>query len=101
LATKYTKWPQNRPFGHKIYQHLPLQGPPKFTQNWDFWFCHLATLHFKDRGIRILTLDDEERQIEEQEGHRPLIGVEEAAPAHGSSGGQFLARKFFREIFRA
>jgi hypothetical protein len=26
------------PNGHKIYQHLPLKGPPKFTQIWDFLF---------------------------------------------------------------
>jgi hypothetical protein len=25
MATKYTKWQLNRPKGHKIYQHLPLQ----------------------------------------------------------------------------
>jgi hypothetical protein len=38
--TKYTKWQQSlpnghqigRPYGHKIYQHLRLQDPPKFTQ---------------------------------------------------------------------
>jgi hypothetical protein len=34
----YTKWPQNIPNGHKIYQHLPFKGPPKFTQIWAFWF---------------------------------------------------------------
>jgi hypothetical protein len=34
----YTKWQKlyqmavDRPNGHKIYQHLPLQDPPKFTQ---------------------------------------------------------------------
>jgi hypothetical protein len=28
----------NIPNGHKIYQHLPFKGPPKFTQIWDFWF---------------------------------------------------------------
>jgi hypothetical protein len=27
----YTKWPSNRPSGHKIYQRLPLQDPPKLT----------------------------------------------------------------------
>jgi hypothetical protein len=47
MATKYTEWPQNIPNGPKlyqmavhkihqmaikIYQHLPLQDPPKFTQ---------------------------------------------------------------------
>jgi hypothetical protein len=25
IATKYTTWPLNRPNGHEIYQHLPLQ----------------------------------------------------------------------------
>jgi hypothetical protein len=32
--------------GHKIDQHLPLQGPPKFTQFGTFGLkiCHLATL---------------------------------------------------------
>jgi hypothetical protein len=29
---KYTKRQQNRPNGYKIYQHLPLQESPKFTQ---------------------------------------------------------------------
>jgi hypothetical protein len=28
----YTKWPQNIPIGRKIYQHIPLQKPSKFTQ---------------------------------------------------------------------
>jgi hypothetical protein len=31
MAIKYSN-------GHKIYQHLPFKGPPKFTQIWDFWF---------------------------------------------------------------
>jgi hypothetical protein len=31
-AINYTKWPYNIPNGHKIYQHLPFKGPPKFTQ---------------------------------------------------------------------
>jgi hypothetical protein len=47
MATKYTKWPQNIPNGRKMYQHLPLQDPPKIYPNWDFWFektHHLATL---------------------------------------------------------
>jgi hypothetical protein len=38
MATKYTKWPYIRPNCHKIYQHLPLQVPPKFSPNWDFGF---------------------------------------------------------------
>jgi hypothetical protein len=31
IVIKYTKWPENIPNGHKIYQHLPLQDPSKFT----------------------------------------------------------------------
>jgi hypothetical protein len=31
ITIKYTKRPQNRPNGNKIYQPLPLQTPPKFT----------------------------------------------------------------------
>jgi hypothetical protein len=36
----------NGPSVHKIYQHLPLQDPPKFTQIWIFGSetNHLATL---------------------------------------------------------
>jgi hypothetical protein len=43
---KYTKWLQNMQTGRKIYQHLTLQDPPKFTQMVIFGLkiCHLATL---------------------------------------------------------
>jgi hypothetical protein len=43
---KYNKLPQYRQNGHIIYQHRPLQDPPKFTQIWIFGLkiCHLATL---------------------------------------------------------
>jgi hypothetical protein len=54
MTMKYTKWPWNIPNGHeicipnghKIYQHLPLQKPPKFTQILIFGLklYHLATL---------------------------------------------------------
>jgi DNA modification methylase len=46
MAAKYAKWPQNRPSGRKVYQLLPWQVPPKFTQIWIFGLkiCHLATL---------------------------------------------------------
>jgi hypothetical protein len=53
ITIKYTEWQQNipkrqenRPNGHKTYQHLPLQDPPKFTQIGIFGLkiCHLATL---------------------------------------------------------
>jgi hypothetical protein len=45
-AVKYFKWPYNRPNVHKIYNHLPLQDPPKFTQTGIFGLkiYHLATL---------------------------------------------------------
>jgi hypothetical protein len=35
---KYTKLPKNKPNGHKVYQLLPLQDPPKFTLIGIFWF---------------------------------------------------------------
>jgi hypothetical protein len=46
MSIKYNKRPQNGPSVHKIYQHLPLQEPPKFTQIWIFGLKtnHLATL---------------------------------------------------------
>jgi hypothetical protein len=46
IATEYIKWPENRQNGHKIYQHLSLQDPPKFTQSGIFGFkiCHPATM---------------------------------------------------------
>jgi hypothetical protein len=46
MSTKYSKCSQNRPIGHKTYQHLPLQDPPKFAQIGIFGLkiCHLATL---------------------------------------------------------
>jgi hypothetical protein len=44
-----TKWTENLPNGHKIYQHLPLQDTPKFTQIRIFGLKinHLATLGWK------------------------------------------------------
>jgi hypothetical protein len=44
-AVKYARWPQNRPNGHAIYQHLPSQNPPKFNQIGLFGLKtnHLAT----------------------------------------------------------
>jgi hypothetical protein len=59
MATKYTKWPQNIPNGHKIYQiavkgpnvrkiyqHLPLKVPLKCAHISIFGLkiSHLATL---------------------------------------------------------
>jgi hypothetical protein len=46
MVIEFINWPKNLPTGHKIYQHLPLQDHPKFTQNGIFGFkiYHLATL---------------------------------------------------------
>jgi hypothetical protein len=46
MAIDFTNRIKNIPNGHKTYQHLPLQDPPKFTPNGMFGFKlnHLATL---------------------------------------------------------
>jgi hypothetical protein len=44
MATKYTKRPLKRPNGHIIYQHIPLQDPPKIYPKWDFWSENMYTL---------------------------------------------------------
>jgi hypothetical protein len=59
-TTKYTKFPSIIPNGHKvaipnlhkIYQHLQLQVPPKFTKIWIFGLKtnHLATLDSRVAG---------------------------------------------------
>jgi hypothetical protein len=36
MAIKYNKWLLSIPNGNRIYQHLPLQDPTKFTQIWIF-----------------------------------------------------------------
>jgi hypothetical protein len=52
MTTKYTKWPQNIPNGHKIYQtdvkrpnghniQIPIFSTAKLSKiypNWNFWF---------------------------------------------------------------
>jgi hypothetical protein len=45
-AIKYTKWSQNIPNGHKIYQHSPFQDPPIYTESGiiGMKINHLATL---------------------------------------------------------
>jgi hypothetical protein len=45
MAIIDTKWPENWPNGHKMYQHPTLLGPPKFTQIGIFGLKrnHLAT----------------------------------------------------------
>jgi hypothetical protein len=32
MTINHTKWKQNIPNDHKMYEHLPLQDPPKFSQ---------------------------------------------------------------------
>jgi hypothetical protein len=46
MATTFTKWPYFIPNGHKIYQHFPHKDPLKFTQIVIFGLkiYHLATL---------------------------------------------------------
>jgi hypothetical protein len=39
MDIKYTK----RPNGHEINQHVPLQGPPKFTRIGIFWFENIPS----------------------------------------------------------
>jgi hypothetical protein len=57
FSVKHTKWSQNAqngrknlPTGHKMYQRLPLRGPPKFTQNWNFlvWKYSMHANDFED-----------------------------------------------------
>jgi hypothetical protein len=52
MSIKNTKWLQNRPSVHTIYQHLSLQDTPKFTQTWIFGLkiYHLATLTYPCRN---------------------------------------------------
>jgi hypothetical protein len=53
MGIKYTKWHNNIPNGHKIYQNLLLQDTPKFTQIGIFCLkiCHLATLPYTLAGF--------------------------------------------------
>jgi hypothetical protein len=46
MVIKYPKRLLNIPNGHKMYQYLPMYGPPKFTQIGIFGMKrnHLATL---------------------------------------------------------
>jgi hypothetical protein len=50
MAIKYAIFPLNRSRGHKIFQHFPLQGLPKFSQIGilGLKINHLATLHFTE-----------------------------------------------------
>jgi hypothetical protein len=46
MTIKFKKWQQTTPNGHKIYQHYPFKGPPKYTQIGIFCMTinHLATV---------------------------------------------------------
>jgi hypothetical protein len=57
MYLKYNKRPQNGLRVHRIYQHLPLQDPPKFTQIWIFGFKtnHLATLLIRSEWLQDMT----------------------------------------------
>jgi hypothetical protein len=49
VAIKDIIWQQKRPNGLQIYQHIPLQGTPKFTppqkkKKFGFKIHHLATM---------------------------------------------------------
>jgi hypothetical protein len=62
MATAYTKMPQNRPNGHKIYQHSPLQDPRKFTKIGFFGLkIYHLTIWFdtSNRGMAILNKMDQ------------------------------------------
>jgi hypothetical protein len=48
----YTKWPQNRPNGHKMYQRLPLQKHRKFAQIGIFGFENMPS---GNPGIKIIS----------------------------------------------
>jgi hypothetical protein len=51
--SNFNERPKNGPGVHKIYQHLPIADPPKFTQIWIFGLKtnHLATLSFVGEGL--------------------------------------------------
>jgi hypothetical protein len=49
MTTKCTKWSLNVPIDRKfyqmekIYQHLPIEDPPKIYPKWDFWFENMPS----------------------------------------------------------
>jgi hypothetical protein len=63
MAIKYAKWPENWSNGHKIYKHLQLLDPPKFTQIGIFGvkINHLATLESISRPRSSSLLGDRRR----------------------------------------
>jgi hypothetical protein len=61
MTTAYTKYPYSRLNGHKIYQHLPLQGPSRFAQFGIFGLkiYHLATRYLSMRQMRNATISSD------------------------------------------
>jgi hypothetical protein len=59
MTMKHTNWLSNRPNAHKIYQHLPLQHPPKIIQIWIFVLkiYHMATLQLPTKTIGTLHMN--------------------------------------------
>jgi hypothetical protein len=61
MVIKYPKCPSKIPDGHKIYQHFPILGPPKFIQIGIFGLKinHLATLRSFTGKQKSESADDE------------------------------------------
>jgi hypothetical protein len=54
MTPNLTKWLNNIPNDHKIYQHFLLQGAPKYIYpHWDFWYeiYHLATQEINRKKV--------------------------------------------------
>jgi hypothetical protein len=76
-STKYIIWPLNRSNGHKIYRHLPLKGPPKFTLIWisGLTIYHLATLTERCTPARTTQI---EKAITRMYIHAQLVALRNA-----------------------
>jgi hypothetical protein len=72
-AINFTKWPENSPNGHKVYQRLPSQDHPKFTQIGIFGLKinHLATLPVSRKLSSLETDSRRGRGINGSEKMRP------------------------------
>jgi hypothetical protein len=75
MATKYTQLPYNRQTGHKIYQHLRMQDPPKVKQTGIFGLkiCRLATLVLAKQIIQNIYSGCEVVPINQTPTERPRI----------------------------
>jgi hypothetical protein len=70
MATRCTKGLSNITNGHKIYQHFPFQGPPKYTQIEIFGLkiYHLATL-----GTRRADVNGNEVRWQTENIHKAIV----------------------------